>query len=45
MADAPIAGRKVTLFRRKRRLRCGEEFCARKKFTQQAPEHVAPRAG
>jgi transposase len=43
LADAPIAGRKVKVFWRKRRLRCDEEFCDTKTFTQQAPEHVAMR--
>ena len=43
VADAPIGGRKVKLFWRKRRLRCSEEFCATQTFTQQAPRHVAPR--
>ena len=43
VADAPIGGRKVRMFWRKRRLRCDEEFCTTKTFTQQAPEHVAVR--
>ncbi len=43
LVDAPIGGRKVKVFWRKRRLRCDEEFCTTKTFTQQAPEHVAPR--
>ncbi len=34
---------KVGVFWRKRRLRCDEEFCPTKTFTQQAPEQVAPR--
>ncbi len=32
------------VFWRKRRLRCREGFCARSSFTQQAPEHISPRA-
>lgn len=43
LADAPAGGREVTVFRHKRRLRCEEEFCATASFTQQAPEHLAPR--
>ena len=38
LADAPAGGRKVRVFWRKRRLRCNEEFCSTKTFTQQAPE-------
>ena len=44
VADAPAGGRKVRVFWRKRRLRCREDFCAAGSFTQQAPEHIAPRA-
>ena len=44
LADTPAGGRKVRVFWRKRRLRCNEEFCETKTFTQQAPEHVAVRA-
>ncbi len=43
LADTPAGGRKVRVFWRKRRLRCDEEFCPTKTFTQQAPEQVAPR--
>jgi transposase len=43
LADAPAGGRKVRVYWRKRRLRCGEEFCATRTFTQQAPEAVVPR--
>ncbi len=43
LADAPIADRKVRVHWRKRRLRCDEDFCSTKTFTQQAPEHVAVR--
>lgn len=43
LADAPSGGRKVKVFWHKRRLRCDEEFCDTKTFTQQAPEHVAVR--
>jgi transposase len=43
LADAPIGGRKVKVFWRKRRLRCNEEFCGTKSFTQQVPEQVAVR--
>jgi transposase len=44
LADAPSGGRRVTVFWRKRRLRCAEGFCPQASFTQQAPEHVAGRA-
>jgi transposase len=44
LADAPAGGRKVRVFWRKRRLRCREGFCPRSTFTEQAPEHIAPRA-
>ncbi len=44
LTDAPSGGRPVVVFWRKRRLRCAEAFCAQASFTQQAPEHVAPRA-
>ncbi len=43
LADAPIGGRKVKVFWWKRRLRCDEEFCDTRSFTQHAPEHVAVR--
>ncbi|HEX2274867.1 MAG TPA: ISL3 family transposase [Acidimicrobiales bacterium] len=43
LADAPAGGRKVRVYWRKRRLRCAEEFCSTKTFTQQAPEQVAVR--
>ncbi len=37
LADAPMAGRKVKVFWRKRRLRCQEEFCGTKTFTSRHP--------
>ena len=44
VADAPAGGRPVRVFWSKRRLRCLEGFCPRLTFTQQAPDHIAPRA-
>jgi transposase len=43
LSDAPIGGRRVKVFWRKRRLRCNEAFCGTKTFTQQAPDQVAVR--
>lgn len=43
LADTPAGGRKVRVYWHKRRLRCNEELCETKTFTQQAPEHVAVR--
>jgi len=43
VVDAPAGGRPVRVFVKKRRLRCAERFCPRRSFTQQSPEHVAPR--